>query len=68
MALWSAQTFGAALRFVAATRKARLMWADVEGSDIDIADSRWPNIKPWSIGVWLEDATLMIPVPEQFDV
>lgn len=48
----------------AKTRKARLMAVRVD--DVDEPSSSWPDVKPWSLGIWLEEATLDIPTPEEF--
>lgn len=53
--------------------RARLMWVDVrqpsgaEGNaSRDAGDVRswWPTIRPWSIGLWLEDATIVFERPQ----
>jgi hypothetical protein len=28
--------------------------------------TRWPAIDTWNFGLWLEDATLLFPVAEEF--
>lgn len=53
--------------------KARVMWVDVQqpagtGSvshDVEGVRKWWPTIKPWSIGLWLEDATIVMGKPEK---
>ncbi|KAK5135207.1 hypothetical protein LTR08_005456 [Meristemomyces frigidus] len=50
---------------VAATRKARLMWVKTAEADNVGREGHWPDVKPWPVGLWLEDATLDIPVPEE---
>jgi len=47
----------------ASTRKARMMSVRVESEP---QSKWWPDVTPWSFGVWLENATLVIPVPEEF--
>lgn len=51
---------------VAATSKARLMWVKSAGDDEVDRQGHWPDVKPWSIGLWLEDASLDIPAPEEW--
>ncbi|KAK5128559.1 hypothetical protein LTR85_003230 [Meristemomyces frigidus] len=50
---------------VAATRTARLMWVEAAGDDKVKREGYWPEVKPWSIGMWLENATLDIGAPEE---
>ncbi|KAK4541140.1 hypothetical protein LTR36_008214 [Oleoguttula mirabilis] len=51
---------------VAATPKARIIWVEASGDDAVDRQGHWPDVKPWSIGLWLEDATLDIPAPEEW--
>ena len=49
------------------------VWVDVQqpadagnASDDDGATKEWwPTIKPWGIGLWLRDATLVVETPEK---
>lgn len=50
--------------------KARLMWVNVDEATKEDKENgtHWPTVRPWSFGMWLEDATLEVPVPEEFSV
>ena len=49
---------------VAATQTTRLMWVKAaSGTDTD-REGHWPDVQPWPVGLWLENATLDIPVPD----
>ena len=52
------------------TKRARLMYASAAAGNDDMDEDRhWPNssqVNPWSVGLWIEDATFEIPVPESF--
>lgn len=50
---------------VASTKRARLMWAKVDDEGV-ARQGYWPKVTPWSLGVWLEDATLDISEPEEW--
>lgn len=52
------------------TSRARLMWVKTdEATEEDKKEgTHWPAVKPWSFGVWLENATLEIPNPDEFVV
>lgn len=49
------------------SQRARIMWAQLaaEGEHVR-SEGYWPKTKPWKLGLWLEDATLEIPVPEEW--
>ncbi|KAI9704647.1 MAG: hypothetical protein M1820_005395 [Bogoriella megaspora] len=50
-------------------KKARCTWIAVAESTRKDQEAYWPatkDLKPWSIGLWLEDATLDFPAPEEF--
>ncbi|KAI9806517.1 MAG: hypothetical protein M1833_003704 [Piccolia ochrophora] len=55
---------------IMSTRCARGMWVDVKRpsksvqNDADETVSWWPELSPWRVGLWLEDATLTFPCPE----
>lgn len=52
------------------TKRARVMWVDQKGSEeggLEEKGKWWPNVKPWSFGIWLQNATLEIAVPEEFE-
>ena len=40
---------------------------DVDGSFHNVEDAQkwWPAIKPWNVGLWLEDATIVLESPEK---
>lgn len=50
-----------------------LVWVDVQqpagtgnpSHDIGTTQGWWPTIKPWTIGLWLRDATLVVETPEK---
>lgn len=49
------------------------VWVDVQqpagkgnpSHDIGTTQGWWPTIKPWTIGLWLRDATLVVETPEK---
>jgi hypothetical protein len=47
--------------------KTRLAWARIEESRDIVPKSWFPKVKPWSFGVWLQDATLDILAPDEWD-
>ncbi len=53
----------------ATAKRARGMWVDVAKLAADEqreAGTWWPQISPFSVGLWLEDATIVIPSPKEF--
>jgi hypothetical protein len=54
----------------ASGRRARFMRAKVHEPPEEEKKygTHWPAIKTWSFGVWLEDATLIFPVSDEFKV
>jgi len=55
-----------AFEVVASTQKARLMWVKMGEEDEVERGGHWPDVKSWAIGLWLEDATLVVPEPEEW--
>ncbi|KAK3115862.1 hypothetical protein LTR53_004362 [Teratosphaeriaceae sp. CCFEE 6253] len=51
---------------VSRTSRARLMWVKNDQSQGVAADGFWPIVKPWSFGVFLEDATMDISTPSEW--
>ena len=53
--------------FSAHTRKARLMWASTEDVKQAARDPYWPpNVHPYTVGLWLEDAVLEVGKAEEW--
>lgn len=52
---------------VATTREAKLTWVKVTGEESVAREGYWPDVKPFNVGVWLENASLDIPVPEEWE-
>ncbi|KAK3638075.1 hypothetical protein LTR56_013285 [Elasticomyces elasticus] len=48
------------------TRRARVMWTRVEQGEELAEKGYWPLVPLWKLGLWLEDATLDIPKPEEW--
>lgn len=49
-------------------KRARLAWAQMQQQETqDGQGNYWPTLKPWKLALWLEDATLEIPVPDGFE-
>jgi len=53
-------------------KRTQLAWVEVEqpegeGEEERAAASWWPKIKPWKVGMCLENASLGFPVPEVFE-
>ena len=46
------------------------MWVKTgNANDEDKSEgTNWPVVKPWSFGVWLEEATLEIPKSDEFKI
>jgi len=44
------------------------MWVEQEVTEQVEEGEWWPGVKTWRLGLWLENATLNIPVPEEFKV
>jgi len=55
------QTF----KTTASTHKARLAWIDVPDDGSVMQRGYWPVTSPWRFGLWLEDALLDIPRPDE---
>lgn len=47
------------------TQRASMMWVDVATSK-NSEDKAWPDVKPWSMGLCVEDATIDMAEPEEF--
>lgn len=52
------------------SRRARLMWVGQADEDAGAVarEGHWPGVRPWRIGLWLEAATLEVPVPHEWAV
>lgn len=49
------------------TQRASMMWVDV-AAKTDSDDKAWPDVKPWSMGLCVEDATIDMAEPDEFSV
>lgn len=53
--------------FTASTKRAMLMWVKYEDIKQAARDPYWPPfVHPYTIGLWMEDATLEIGAPEEW--
>jgi hypothetical protein len=53
-------------------KQSQLAWVEVEqpegtGEGEEAVASWWPKIKPWMVGMCLENANMEFPVPEVFE-
>lgn len=53
-------------RLVASTKRAKLVWSKVNPA-ITQSD-HWPQVQPWSLGIFLEKGELTIETPDEFNV
>ena len=53
-------------RLVASAKRAKLIWAEVHSPDVEA--QHWPQVQPWSLGVFLQKGELTIKKPDEFSV
>lgn len=56
-----------AAQFVAGTSKAHLVSGVIDEGTSD-GNDYWPQLKPWKLGLWLENAYLTLDAPVEFAV